>query len=51
MIDYGVEALKCFGGLQILLSLGFLQDFSIYGRANFLDMDGDEAGTGMILES
>jgi hypothetical protein len=33
------------------LSLGFLQDLSIYGKANFLDMDGDQASTGMILES
>jgi hypothetical protein len=29
----------------------FLLDFSVYVRTEFLDMGGDEANTGMILES
>jgi hypothetical protein len=42
---------QVFWGLLDFIVIGFSPRFSIYGRANFVDMDGDEASTGMILES
>jgi hypothetical protein len=46
MIDYGVELSSVLGAFRFYCRWVFSKI-----RANFLDMDGDEASTGMILES